>query len=1159
MGTASNPGPAVETFTLWVANVTTVVHVPMLAQALPAPGFIAAQETRGGPHALATAEAALRPSRAHLASRLCGLELVASVVKDCACKSFPIGEVEAWAGPRIEPVAAQFGISVLHVINIYAPCQSQVGGPSAATACERLVHRALGIAAELGQVPCVIVGDFNQDPLPALAAAECALSGWRDLGSQLGPTTSPGAGRAGRRIDRILANSQAAQALQAVRLRWDLGIATHAVLEATFRVEGRPAYWCRLRPDTLAGLPHAHWVAATAATQASRRWAAEEPVFRRDLEAGRLDEAWDALSASAHAFLADRSGVTTAQRGSPGAVLRHQVPAPVNGHGYAETAMAHRQAAVRRACRAALAAWPEGAAMPAAAVKHWRAAQQATLVAERNDWAELLATADSGRLNLEQAFAAISADYAALGVARRKFRRDQWHEFVTCDVARGGRRVFRWVKQPSLQEPAPLVHTPDGLSGGPAAELAMAGPAWQALWAQRDESPPAEANLRAAVRGLPAFPQPPAILPPATAAGIWALPLGTAPGPDGWTAEELRLWGPHHIAALTALFAAVERLGRWPSGLAAADVVLLPKPGGPPDQALQRRPITLLPVIYRLWARLRLSAVDHWRAQWDPAAGDAPKGPDGQAWDLSWDLACAEAGGQVVAGVAIDMTKCYDSVRLPMLRRMLATAGWPSCIHGPLLAAYGARRRVRVGDAVGPFHVPVAGIPAGCPIAVAALGVVTWPWQLAALQAGATTARRYVDDLTAWTRGDGEDCRVATAALWSASALFAAAAQLTISQAKSGAFASCPLVRAEIAADDPSMAILTTFKDLGILQHAGKASAAATAARAQSTFGRFERLAGLPLPLPRRVQAVAAAGVAAAAYGAIAGTPPARTLARLRTWAGRAVWRGGRFGAVELRLLLGAEHGRADPAAVFALAPLLAFSKALRRGWATVPDARLLADCAGRQPLTSALKRSMRSLGLSGSLLLWEAHELVGHAGGVWDPATAGLDATADWLRARWRAVAAAAVAKRRPAFAATAAGIDWPGAARALAHLSASPTAWAAARSAMVGDSVTATRASHWRDVSRCCPHCDAEEETVEHPLWCCPRWDAARQRAAAKAGLDWREVAACASPLTRHSLLRAPMPPPGGRGRPGGPAGRTLPSPCVACSQTGAPDSLD
>ena len=98
---------------------------------------------------------------------------------------------------------------------------------------------------------------------------------------------------------------------------------------------------------------------------------------------------------------------------------------------------------------------------------------------------------------------------------------------------------------------------------------------------------------------------------------------------------------------------------------------------------MQRRPITLLPVPYRLWARLRLPYVEVWRAAWDPAVHDAAKGADGQAWDLAWDLACAAPAGQEVAGLAVDMAKCYDSVRHPMLRRVLSAAGWPPGILGP--------------------------------------------------------------------------------------------------------------------------------------------------------------------------------------------------------------------------------------------------------------------------------------------------------------------------------------------------------------------------------------------------------------------------------------------------------------------------------------------
>ena len=191
---------------------------------------------------MATAAAAMRSASTWFVGTPCGVELVATATKGCAAREYPVAGPERWAAPRLAHAAVQFGESVLHIISVYSPCQSLEGGPRAVDACNRLVHQALGIAALLGQVPCVIVGDFNQDPMPHLATAECALSGWRDVAAALGVTTCPGGGREGRRIDRVFANSQAAQAIAAVRLRWDLGVAAHAAIEVVVRSEARPAY-----------------------------------------------------------------------------------------------------------------------------------------------------------------------------------------------------------------------------------------------------------------------------------------------------------------------------------------------------------------------------------------------------------------------------------------------------------------------------------------------------------------------------------------------------------------------------------------------------------------------------------------------------------------------------------------------------------------------------------------------------------------------------------------------------------------------------------------------------------------------------------------------------------------------------------------------------
>ena len=70
--------------------------------------------------------------------------------------------------------------------------------------------------------------------------------------------------------------------------------------------------------------------------------------------------------------------------------------------------------------------------------------------------------------------------------------------------------------------------------------------------------------------------------------------MAALPGPTGGAAEELRLWPPWFVDALGDLLLAVERFGKWPGGLRAADVVLLPKPGGALDEPLQRTALSHL-------------------------------------------------------------------------------------------------------------------------------------------------------------------------------------------------------------------------------------------------------------------------------------------------------------------------------------------------------------------------------------------------------------------------------------------------------------------------------------------------------------------------------------------------------------------------------------
>ena len=189
-------------------------------------------------------------------------------------------------------------------------------------------------------------------------------------------------------------------------------------------------------------------------------------------------------------------------------------------------------------------------------------------------------------------------------------------------------------------------------------------------------------------------------------------------------AGESRLLPPEVDAAAAAVLREVEAGAPWPASVSRVEVVLLPKPKGQPGD---RRPVCLLPALYRLWAAARRGAVDRWRAGWAPV--DLCSGALELPWRLAAAVLVAEEAGEPLAGIAFDFQKAFDTVGLSLLAVVLERAGWPAAIRRPLLAAYGHPRLVREAGVLGRPWAPRSGIIPGCPLAVAALATVMAPWR----------------------------------------------------------------------------------------------------------------------------------------------------------------------------------------------------------------------------------------------------------------------------------------------------------------------------------------------------------------------------------------------------------------------------------------------
>ena len=251
---------------------------------------------------------------------------------------------------------------------------------------------------------------------------------------------------------------------------------------------------------------------------------------------------------------------------------------------------------------------------------------------------------------------------------------------------------------------------------------------------------------------------------------------------------------------------------------------------------------------------------------------------------------------------------------------------------------------------------------------------------------------------------------------------FAQALQLTINASKTRVVAAPGPLRASLSAALPGVTVLAEVRDLGVLQQLGRLPGSSLLRQRLATAcERLRRVAVLPLACERLLRVVAAAGVSVAVYGGSCGSLPKHAVRSLRAAATGAVNGGGRFGAPELRLLLGDPTCRADPAAALAFAPLLALARAVR--WGHVAEGDVLAAWGDGTPRTEpigACRRAMSSLGLGGDPLRWLLPDWRELPQGPWLVGSEPLSAT------RRRLLGGVARA-RRPPGGGQAWGLRWP------------------------------------------------------------------------------------------------------------------------------------
>ena len=159
----------------------------------------------------------------------------------------------------------------------------------------------------------------------------------------------------------------------------------------------------------------------------------------------------------------------------------------------------------------------------------------------------------------------------------------------------------------------------------------------------------------------------------------------TAGGLYGWAWNEIKALPLPWFSGLAILLELVESTGTWPQGLLDAFIAMIPKADGNSTPSGQR-PLSLLPVVYRLWTSLRLGHLREWVDGWlRESVYSLGNGLSSvEAWfstALDIEEVLSGTGGDQLHVVVADVIKSSDTVDRSILDCALGRLGLPGWLR----------------------------------------------------------------------------------------------------------------------------------------------------------------------------------------------------------------------------------------------------------------------------------------------------------------------------------------------------------------------------------------------------------------------------------------------------------------------------------------------
>ena len=184
-----------------------------------------------------------------------------------------------------------------------------------------------------------------------------------------------------------------------------------------------------------------------------------------------------------------------------------------------------------------------------------------------------------------------------------------------------------------------------------------------------------------------------------------------------------------YLGGLAILLELVETSGVWPQGLLDAYIAMIPKADGD-STPLGQRPLSVLPVVYRLWASLRLGHLREWvKGRLPRSVFSLGNGLSSVEIWFSVALEIEETGGDQLHVVVADVIMSFDTVDRSILDCALGRLSLPDWFRRVYFSFHSqVRLRFKLATGLGEPWCRDGGVPQGCPVSMVFIVAMYVPW-----------------------------------------------------------------------------------------------------------------------------------------------------------------------------------------------------------------------------------------------------------------------------------------------------------------------------------------------------------------------------------------------------------------------------------------------